>query len=577
MPGRLFFQALKIVITLLVRICLKLIGQINIFSVNSHFIKDKLPRLFGNWFFVGLIILFVVFVRVRLLEVPLERDEGEYAYMGQLILQGVPPYSEAYNMKFPGTYLMYALIMTVFGQTTKGIHMGFMIVNCITILLVYLLCRKITGDFAALMASGAYAVLSLSSSVYGFAAHATHFVVLFALGGALALLHASTKEKPSLYFLSGILAGISFIMKQPGIFFSLFFAAHIVIMHFVSRPSPPIRQLFIKLGALSAGASLPLLITLLWLYLSGVFDRFWFWTVVYASRYGSQVPLSQVFSTFTPMFTYVVDGFFILWALAGLGIIATFFHKELKENRAFILLFALFSFFSICPGFFFRQHYFVTLLPAVSLLAGVFVDFVGSRGFGPLRPPLTKIAGSGIVAVALLVGILGQNGYLFRESPEKVSRTSYGPNPFPESVQIAEFIKSRSGGEDKIAVIGSEPQIYFYTGRHSATGYIYTYSLMEDHEYALTMQKEMAQEIKSASPKFIVLVSVYTSWLQQPNSEKYIFEWSDNYIRENYVLVGVADILSPEKTIYRWDADARNYLVLSQWNLLIFERADRNR
>src|SRR5512140_4026993 len=90
---------------------------------------NKMRRIPKRWIFLGLVILFVVFVRVRLLEVPLERDEGEYAYMGQLILQGIPPYGEAYNMKFPGTYLMYALVMAIFGQTIEGIHIGLMIVN----------------------------------------------------------------------------------------------------------------------------------------------------------------------------------------------------------------------------------------------------------------------------------------------------------------------------------------------------------------------------------------------------------------------------------------------------------------
>ena len=44
----------------------------------------------------------VVFIRIRFLAIPLERDEGEYAYAGQLMLQGIPPYRLAYNMKFPG-------------------------------------------------------------------------------------------------------------------------------------------------------------------------------------------------------------------------------------------------------------------------------------------------------------------------------------------------------------------------------------------------------------------------------------------------------------------------------------------
>src|SRR3977135_182202 len=81
------------------------------------------------WILVGLTVLLVLVIRVRLREMPLERDEGEYAYAGQLMLQGVPPYKEAYNMKLPGTYAAYALIMVVFGQTPSGIHVGVALIN----------------------------------------------------------------------------------------------------------------------------------------------------------------------------------------------------------------------------------------------------------------------------------------------------------------------------------------------------------------------------------------------------------------------------------------------------------------
>jgi 4-amino-4-deoxy-L-arabinose transferase-like glycosyltransferase len=152
------------------------------------------------------------------LDVPLERDEGEYAYMGQLVLQGVPPYSAAYSMKLPGTDLMYAGIMSLFGQSIQGIHLGLIVLNCATIVLLFYLGRKLVNDVAAAIASGSYAVLSLSSSVFGFAAHATHFVALPAIGGALLLLSAVDKNKPHLYFFSGTLFGLAFLMKQPGLF-----------------------------------------------------------------------------------------------------------------------------------------------------------------------------------------------------------------------------------------------------------------------------------------------------------------------------------------------------------------------
>src|ERR1700694_3996957 len=75
-----------------------------------------------------LVIVLFAAIRYRLREMPLERDEGEYAYAGQLILQGVPPYQLAYNMKLPGTYVAYAVLMAVFGQTLVGVRIGMLAV-----------------------------------------------------------------------------------------------------------------------------------------------------------------------------------------------------------------------------------------------------------------------------------------------------------------------------------------------------------------------------------------------------------------------------------------------------------------
>lgn len=84
------------------------------------------------WLILSLALAFAVFVRWRLAEFPLERDEGEYAYAGQLLLQGVPPYGLVYNMKLPDTYVAYAGLMAVFGETTVGIHLGVLVVNLAT-------------------------------------------------------------------------------------------------------------------------------------------------------------------------------------------------------------------------------------------------------------------------------------------------------------------------------------------------------------------------------------------------------------------------------------------------------------
>src|SRR5881409_3008962 len=88
-------------------------------------------------------------VRVRLIGVPLERDEGEFAYAGQLLLRGIPPYRFAYNMKLPGTYAAYAAIMSVCGQTARGIHLGLLAVNLATVVLLYLLAHRLFDERTA--------------------------------------------------------------------------------------------------------------------------------------------------------------------------------------------------------------------------------------------------------------------------------------------------------------------------------------------------------------------------------------------------------------------------------------------
>ena len=131
-----------------------------------------------------LIIVFFGFIRYRLRAMPLERDEGEYAYGGQLILQGVPLYDLVYTVKLPGTHAAYAVLLALLGQSQGRIHVGLIFVNAATTLLVFFVCIRWFGHFAGLVAAATYALLSTESSVDGFAAHATHFVVLFALAGA---------------------------------------------------------------------------------------------------------------------------------------------------------------------------------------------------------------------------------------------------------------------------------------------------------------------------------------------------------------------------------------------------------
>lgn len=500
----------------------------------------------------------------------LERDEGEYAYMGKLILDGIPPYKESYNMKLPGVYFMYALLMGILGKSITGVHLGLLVVNIATVILLFFSLKKLFNASVGLVTAAVYGIMSISPNLLGFAAHATHFVSLFAALGLF--FYAKFTEKPSVLNagLIGLMFGFSFLMKQQAVFFILFGGIIILAFYLLQKPVNFV-QTAIGTVVYSLGVFIPYLLTLLIMYSTGVWDKFWFWTFEYASKYASGVSFTEGQMLFGMSFKPMWDEFTVFWLLAAAGIVVTLFSKLSVQQKIFAIGFALFSFLTVCPGFYFRQHYFIPFLPAVGLLAALSLDalfsWISSKTQGKLG-----MAPFIIVVLVSITAVVKSKAYYLKTKPETLSRLIYGTNPFLESVEIAKYVKENTTEQDKIAVLGSEPQIFLYADRASATGYIYTYGLMEIHDYNKKMQEEMIAEIEKSQPKFLVFCRVNTSWLARPGSPTLIFDWFQKYSQENYQLVGVADIVAQNYTNYKWGMEAATYQPQAQEFVLVYKK-----
>jgi len=491
--------------------------------------------------------------RLRLRDTPLERDEGEYAYAGQLILQGIPPYTLACNMKLPGTYAAYAVIMAVFGQTIGGIRLGLLLANAATVLLLYLLGRRLFSKVAGLAAAAAYALLSFGLAVMGTAAHATHFVVLPALAGLLLLLRAIESGRGWTFFWSGVLLGVAFVMKQHGIFFAMFGAGWLAWKH----PGGWARTAR-RLAIFGAAAALPFALTCLVLWMSGVFPKFWFWTFHYARAYASENTIADAIDNLKEQIPSLLRHNLALWALSAVGLAAAWWKRESRPSALFLTGFLVFSVLAVCPGFYFREHYFVLMLPAVALGAGVVAGSL--RGWGIW-----------LFAAALVFSVVSQGHFLFRETPFEVSRDLYALNPFPEAIPVSDYIRRHSAPGTRIAVLGSEPEIYFYAHRHSATGYIYTFALSEDQPYAAQMRDEMIYEVRTAQPEYVVLVDSLDLWAYRSEGKPTVFSWWGEYGPKHYDVVGIADIISNDRTEYRWGGAAATYKPESDFIVAIYK------
>jgi hypothetical protein len=542
------------------------------------------PKIFPGWqngraqrWIWGAVLAVIVLtgaIRLRIAGMPLERDEGEYAYTGQLMLQGVPPYQGSYFMKLPGTHAMYALGMAIFGQTKAGIHRWLLAVNAGTIVLIFLLGRKLADPVAGLIACAAYAVMSLSPCVLGPVAHATQFLVLFATAGILVLCKAIESRKALIYFSSGMLLGLAVLMKQPGAFFAVFGGLIIIWSEWHARPMR--WSLVLKRGMFySSGVIVPYVVTCLILWRAGVFERFWFWTVTCVRSYGAALPLSTGLRNLVDYLLGDLDPSMVLWFLAIAAVICIRKDTEAGAARAIVPGLLIVSLAAVSQGMYFRAHYFIMLLPALALALGVGVSsmqrlILHAKPEGVLAGMPAKY-----MAAALLVVIVGQWKFFFVMSPDDACRRLYDPGEaFVEIVQIGDYIKGKSAPGDQIAIIGSEPQICFYAGRRSATGYIYTYDMMGNGPFATQMQQEMIRQVEAVRPRFLLFVNLADSWGGTPTPQMPIVDWKTRYCRDFYEQVGKMVCSTEKPPVFYWGTEAIATAPLRQECIDIFEKKE---
>ncbi len=515
-------------------------------------------------------VLLTLIVRLRLLGIPMERDEGEFAYVAQLILHGNSPYA-AYYYKLPGVSYMYALSMALFGNSLNGIRIGLLLVNLGCIVLLFAILRKKFSPYTAAIACAVFSLLSIDRAVAGNSAHATHYVNLFVLAGVLLFQKAAETKKLLFYFLTGLSIGFAFIMKQPAL---VFFGIPVVLIAFQAWKNKSGLPAAVKeMLTVFAGGAMPYLILILVILGFHDFPSFWKWSVVYPEAFTNTYRMQNLSINLGVMLPFITSYNLLLWICSLLGFVLIFFSTKLStEQKIVAIVFFLTAVASVVPGFSFRNHYFIAVIPAASLLVALGLDVL-KEGIEKVN---TKLAPWGVLLVFVFLAgksVAKQKEYLFKKSPVELCRMIYGSNPFIESQQIGKFILANTTDSDKVAVLGSEAEIYFYSRRRAATGFMDMYEMGKDQKYNQIMQKDMIAEIEKNRPKIIVFVKVFLSWSFEPNAPQDIFKWFDPYTKEHYNIGASVEML-PTGTDYKWGADAQHFQPTSDKWILVFTRKD---
>jgi hypothetical protein len=250
---------------------------------------------------------------------------------------------------------------------------------------------------------------------------------------------------------------------------------------------------------------------------------------------------------------------------------ALWWSRDVSQHRFFTVSLFLLSFVSICPGAYFRPHYFVLLLPIAAMLAGIAVSSATKR---LAESPRRHVAVVPIVAfvIAFAHSLVRQRQDYFFLPPGSVLEATYPESPFRAAEDVAEYVRQHSSPGARIAVIGSEPEIYFYAHRHSATGYIYMYSLIGHQKFLAYMQEQMLREVRESQPEYLIYVDVWDSWgdRSQATEAGAFLNALNDFMNSGYERVGIADVgITPQ---YVWGDAARTYFPTSPSTIYVLKR-----
>lgn len=508
---------------------------------------------------LGLIIVGYALVRLRVAALPLERDEGEFAYGGQLILRLEPLYRFAHTMKWPGTHAMYALFMAALGETPWAIRVGLILVTSLTACLIFVLVSRMSDPLSGLMAAAVQLQLSATVGALGPFAHATHFVAAFAVAGFLILRPRDTHLPGNgRLYMAGIAFGLSALMKQPGAAFAVTAAIWLA----TRREWSP-RRRAIAAMTLTAGAATPVVLAFAAVAASGSFGDFWLWTFEYAGVYAGQLTLgAQAMMLSIVARKLALTAILLVCAAAGAVLLVT--DATRRRDRGLVFALAIGGVLCAGSGFHFREQYFIASFPGIAALAGIFTA----------EWPRGGRRGRTVAVIALVGGIIAPLANDWRwyqlASPLTQMREVYEYNPFTEAQEVGRLIAKNAAPGDRIAVAGSEPEIYFYARRLSATGYIYVYPLVEPQPFAHAMQLDMLDEITRSKPAWLVYVNVPSSWAARPDSDPTLIRGLQKIAR-SYVVTGIVDLV-PGGTRTVLGQKARRVPPTSRYFLLIMER-----
>jgi 4-amino-4-deoxy-L-arabinose transferase-like glycosyltransferase len=474
------------------------------------------------------LVLIVAAARAPLLSVPLERDEGEYAYIAWRLGYNELPYRDWVDQKPPAVFYVYQLALSLPFEPVRAIHFVGLLFSAVSVCGLFFIGLRFMDRSWAWLAAALFALLAADPLVQGTAANTELFMLCPLIFSQLAFLTAAGKNRGNILFmaLSGALIGIAFMFKQVAVV-NWFLVAALYPISSTEEKGRRDAVSFIMWSATGLLTVLGLVFLYFWSRggLNEFVDNVFTHNLEYIGAVETSVRLEYCWGTLTTL----VRTQAILWAFAAAGLIAL-----LMGRRAKWFLFAggwlIASMLGVSISGYFFPHYFQQLLPPLALLAAAGAEWIAAFGFWEVFPLWSRRSALGLMLAILPVVTIWP--FLFTYTPAESVRKIYPGDFFAEMPEFAQRIERMTAPEASVFIFGAEPELLFYAHRTSATRYIFLFPLYGPYGNAREKQMAAATEIERARPSAAVYMPNALFFVS--GTDQYFTQWSLWYLHDNF-------------------------------------------
>lgn len=477
-----------------------------------------------------------IFLAVGSLTWPLGGDHAFFYFVGNTILDGGVPYRDAWELKGPLTYYIYAFIAAVFGQHEFGPRIfDLIVVGAFCWWLRRMILRLERSTSAATFGVVFFLLWYLSLGFWNTAQPEEWGAFLVAI--AVGLLIESSESRRHTMAAIGILIALAVLLKPT---FLIFLPLPILVLLFGGK-----ERVFSGVPAVSCAlafaATVTMLLTLC--FWDGGLKEYWDVLRFLGSSYSplSRRDLWAEATSFPGLLWQIGLAVPYFLALPALGLIWHTGRRRLAGLLAAWLALAILL--VLAQG----TYWWYSFAPA-NIATAVIIGTALSYFTGPEKAPVVRHLITGLAALVIALPVVASEysdcffasfswpSYVLgaMDRSDYVEKVAAGYH-IDTVEQVAAYIESHTAPSDAVFVWGWESLILTMTKRHSPTRFATYEALITDGPLKTRYQQIFLAEVTHRPPRYVVVDGL--SSFYRPESSLWLlkeFEQFNRFLHRNY-------------------------------------------